>query len=310
MPDVKIPDNVSHPLADVIRERLGCAQSASLAVAFLRRSGLRMVGKPLARFLERGTHAECIFGFDYMFTEPEALTDLMDLSRSHPGLRFFGFLGQAGEEGIYHPKLYIFREDVLTHVIVGSSNLTRGGLRQNLEANVLLSGAPRDPPIVEAEHLYRDVRNDDSLFTPDAEYVVRYGELYKASRSARGTGASRAAIVRLRRELERRQEALPGTVPTQRQLIAEAIRTLRRDAQEFVHLRDIAAWVEDEARRRRLQFKWDTLRNSVRGRLNEHTVGKSGDDLFERQGGVGGRYGRYRLTEKGDLLRMRPTPVE
>jgi len=305
---IDVFDNISQPLAWVIRERFLSAQSASIAVAFVRQSGLHVLEKPLLRFLERGGVAECIFGFDYMFTEPRALAQMSEWARSHSGFRFFAYSTSVADDGgSYHPKLYILREPDLTHVIVGSSNLTRGGLRSNLEANVLISGGRDDGPIVQGETLYRYVRNRETVFAPNPQYLEAYSELYEAYRTARRRVSNEAATVRLRAELERCEASLPGTVPTQKDLVVQGIRQLTTGREEFVSLRNITAWVEAEARRRGMHFKWETLPDSVRGRLNEHTVGKGGEDLFERMGGVSGRFGRYRLTERGERLKMRRT---
>jgi len=305
---VEILNNASRPLASVIRERFASADSASIAVAFLRKSGLRSIEQPFLRLLARGGTVECILGFDYMFTEPDALSQMAEWMKSYDGFRFLAYETSAAEDqGCYHPKLYIIRESGAVHVIVGSSNLTRGGMRTNLEANALISGGPEAAPIVQAERLYEYVRNQERVFVPDADYLDGYSVVYELYRSVRRRAGDAARAARLRMELRRREAALPGTVPTQKDLVVEAIRRLREAPDAFVSLRDIYVWVDREARRRRIQFKWETLQNSVRGRLNEHTVGKGGDDLFERMGGVTGRYGRYRLTDAGDQHRMRRT---
>ena len=305
---IDVLDNVGQPLARLIRERLALAESASMAVAFLRQSGLQMLEKSLMRFLERGGVAECILGFDYMFTEPRALAQLSEWSRSYACFRFLGYSASLADGGgNYHPKLYIMREPGVTHLIVGSSNLTRGGLHTNIEANVLISGDANDGPVVQGEHLYACVRNREGVFIPDSAYLNGYAELYERARVARRQIAGDLGMARLRAELARREISLPGTVPTQKELVVQAIRQLRKDPGDFVSLKDLTRWVEVEARRRGMQFKWDTLSNSVRGRLNEHTVGKGEDDLFERMGGVSGRFGRYRLAERGEHLKMRRT---
>jgi len=196
MVSIDVFDNVSRPLAQLIRQHLAAADSVNIAVAFLRRSGLRLIETPFARLLDRGGTAECIFGFDYVFTEPEALAGLAEWSLSYPNFRFFAFPSSIKEEGGYHPKLYLFRQGEHAHVILGSSNLTRGGLRTNVEANALISGTSADEPILQAERLYGYLRGQDALFTPDAQYMEGYANLYKTWRVARRKdGIDRKSVV-------------------------------------------------------------------------------------------------------------------
>ena len=42
--------------------------------------------------------------------------------------------------GIYHPKLYLLKGDEDATCIIGSSNLTEGGLKKNVEVNAIIEG--------------------------------------------------------------------------------------------------------------------------------------------------------------------------
>jgi HKD family nuclease len=82
-------------------------------------------------FLARGqTHL--IVGIDAI-TDPKALRRLRDAADAHPGFTARVFTRGAG--GLFHPKVARFvRDDGSQVVIVGSANLTSGGLRGNVEA--------------------------------------------------------------------------------------------------------------------------------------------------------------------------------
>jgi phosphatidylserine/phosphatidylglycerophosphate/cardiolipin synthase-like enzyme len=76
-----------------------------------------------------------VFGDDFRLSESEALSILMGLGcqlRLHSSEAYPGF----------HPKIWIIDySDGKRAVVIGSSNLSRGGLMANAEANVVLEGA-------------------------------------------------------------------------------------------------------------------------------------------------------------------------
>jgi HKD family nuclease len=282
--------------------------SVRIATAFVKRSGLGLFREDLERLLDAGGKLEVIFGLDFRITDPQAVEDLMTLARKYESAQYFAFSDDLHDDApTFHPKLYIGEaRDGATLAMLGSSNLTRGGMDLNLEANVLLQGTTSVQPMRGLIDLYERFRRQETVFVPDEEYLARYAQVYQRvrrhGREALRDAATRSTID----ELKSREELLPGTVPTQRGLVVQAIRDLGGGT-AWVHWSDIAEWVEDRARSLGLNYKWDTLRNSVRGRLNEDTVGKAQAGLFERQGGVSGRHGRYRLSKDGLEYRGRPT---
>ncbi|WP_312733837.1 phospholipase D family protein [Brevundimonas sp.] len=76
------------------------------------------------------------FGLAFSQTDPDLVDKLIGL----PGCRVV----KRFPKGTYHPKVYIFRSGEVVEAIVGSANFTRGGLGQNHEASVRLSGTIND----------------------------------------------------------------------------------------------------------------------------------------------------------------------
>ena len=65
--------------------------------------------------------------------------------------------------GTFHPKLYVFRGASRACVIVGSSNVTRGGLYDNYEASMLLTlRRPADDGMLTSVDAYLDLLRDQS----------------------------------------------------------------------------------------------------------------------------------------------------
>lgn len=304
----RLLDNFSGRIGDEVLNYLASSKAVMMAVAFVRSSGVELIERNLLELLERGGKAEMILGLDFSFTEPSALRRFLAIQTVHPNFKTFAFSNpySPGQETVFHPKLYLFeRVDSEWTVLVGSSNLSRGGLMNNVEVGVALDGPATNPVIAAALSFYARVRGRESVFAPTDDYLDAYEEVRSVVEGGRIRKAESKAVQEAVARLRQLEGRLPGTVPTQKELIVQAIKNLRTDRDSWVHWSKIAKFVETRAREMGIEYKWDTLHNSVRGRLNEHTVGKGGEDLFLRKGGVSGRFGLYRLSDAGETCEAR-----
>lgn len=103
------------------------------AVGFVKRSGTKHVAVPLAEF-SRTNSVEIIVGIDHRGTSQEGLQDLLDAVA--PNGRVIVFHNRLVMT--FHPKIYLFKSDVAAEIIIGSGNLTEGGLFTNYEASMRL----------------------------------------------------------------------------------------------------------------------------------------------------------------------------
>jgi HKD family nuclease len=94
-----------------------------------------------AMFANRAKFRNVTFGVAFSQTDPKIVEALVGVANGYIATKFAG--------GTYHPKVYAFRTDSQVEAIVGSANFTHGGLGDNLEAAVLLSGTANDPALVE-----------------------------------------------------------------------------------------------------------------------------------------------------------------
>ncbi|MBM3301707.1 MAG: hypothetical protein FJY85_17375 [Deltaproteobacteria bacterium] len=308
MTHVRLLDNLSGAVGDEILKCMASARQTMMAVAFVKFSGVRLIEESLVSLLDRGGRAEIIFGLDFSLTDPQALHRVMEVKRSHPALTLFAFSDPylPGREPPFHPKLYVFEQtDGDWAAIIGSSNLSQGGLIDNIEVGVTIIGPRTAPPIADVLAFYDRVRRRESLFVPTDDYLEVYRRARSRIQRARRKGGERRVTQEAVSQLRRLEERLPGIVPTQKELVIQAIKSLRTGPDSWVHCTEIARWVETRAREIGIGYKWDTLSNSIRGRLNEHTVGKDGEDLFVRRGGVAGRFGLYRLSDTGETYELR-----
>lgn len=106
---------------------------AYLSVAFARKGPLLKLRAAIQDFRNRGGQIEAIFGTDLRGTTVEALTEAMAqfdrVAVVHSPGRF---------QATFHPKVYVFVGADRARFIVGSNNVTPGGLETNYETAVLI----------------------------------------------------------------------------------------------------------------------------------------------------------------------------
>ena len=132
----------SNRLGEYLDENLssGAWTHFRAAVAFVKRSGTRHVAPALEAFARNG-HVEIIAGIDHRGTSAEGLRDLLDATS--PRGRVVVFHNRL--PFTFHPKVYLFKSPSAADVLVGSGNLTEGGLFTNYEAALRLSVDLNDP---------------------------------------------------------------------------------------------------------------------------------------------------------------------
>ena len=116
-------------LSSIEDELLKCDQF-HISVAFITMSGLTPLLQTLKELEEKGIPGQ-ILTTDYLnFSEPKALYKLAELSN----IEIKMYCTEEAEEG-FHTKGYIFKEEEMYRIIVGSSNITLGALTKNKEWN-------------------------------------------------------------------------------------------------------------------------------------------------------------------------------
>lgn len=115
------------------------------------------------------------FGLNGFATSPDLVDRLIGVKNA--------FIAKA-ENGIFHPKLYLFRTGEVIDAIVGSANFTNGGLDRNHEACLHIRGSSGDAIF---EQLGRELDEyrpvQQSVSEPIAD---SYRRQYDAARKRRG----------------------------------------------------------------------------------------------------------------------------
>ena len=157
------------PLLPYLRECLDRAESADFAVAFVLKSGVELLREHLVDLLRRGGRLRIVTG-DYLdATDPDALTELLDLS-GNLQLRVF----EAGPMS-FHPKSYIFHDQGGGGTaFVGSSNLTRPALHGGVEWNCRVFHAQADQGFAEIVDAFQGLFLHPRTRPVDLDWIDAY----------------------------------------------------------------------------------------------------------------------------------------
>jgi hypothetical protein len=128
--EAQIIDNMSRTMASELATAIVGYQDVRIAVAFMSQSGLDIIHPSINTNLRSGGRIEFLIGLDMNVTEPRALQTIYNLSRENENVTVYCHTPST-QEAIYHPKLYLFRANDNILAIIGSSNLTKSGLRSN-----------------------------------------------------------------------------------------------------------------------------------------------------------------------------------
>lgn len=297
---IQILSNINYPIGNIINQELQNAQSARIAIAFLKYSGIKVIEKSLDQCLKNNGSVEIIAGLDFKTTDPQSMHYLIQLQKSTPNLKFYCYGDKDVNKNsiVFHPKIYLFQGKRETTGIVGSTNLTGGGLMTNFEANVIFK---ENKPLYfsQLEAIYNSVKFTDSVFSPDEEYLAGYSEVYKAFLQNEQNATKDKSVQDVVRQIRKREEFLPGTVPSIKSLIIDVIKNKQQSGVESVPLQEIYEELEKIVVEKNLVYKMDTFRNSIRGELNTHEDNSnhpSNIHLFVRSKD---EKGYYSLTENG-----------
>lgn len=297
---IQILSNINYPIGNIINQELQNAQSARIAIAFLKYSGIKVIEKSLDQCLKNNGSVEIIAGLDFKTTDPQSMHYLIQLQKSMPNLKFYCYGDKDVNKNniVFHPKIYLFQGKRETTGIVGSTNLTGGGLMTNFEANVIFK---ESKPLYfsQLEAIYNSVKFTDSIFSPDEEYLAGYSDVYKAFLQNEENAIKDKGVQEVVRQIRKREEFLPGTVPSLKSLIIDVIKNKQKNSEEFVQLQEIYEGLEKLVAEKNLNYKMDTFRNSIRGELNTHENNSrhpSNINLFVRSTQ---QKGLYSLTDIG-----------
>ena len=174
----------------------------------------------------------------------------------------------------------MFRNAKEVTSIIGSTNLTQGGLMSNFEVNTVFNEVK---PIyyTQLQAIYNSVKFTDSLFVPDDEYLQNYSDVFKAFEKNEEKAKVDHGIKEKIEEMTKKETTLPGTIPSMRTMIITFLKEQQSKGVERVFITDIYSYLDN-----RIQdpifdgrFKLDTFHNSIRGELNHNELEANGNSM-------------------------------
>jgi hypothetical protein len=139
-----------------------------LAVAYARWEGIGLLSGAIDTFLKRGGLLETIFGAGNGVTTPDALYYGLLIDRQYPGQTWSGFIEDQFSNATFHSKYMEFTFAAETTLIIGSANLSGGGLSRNIETGTLISLPAGDAVEGSLQRYWDDMVALAAATTPEA----------------------------------------------------------------------------------------------------------------------------------------------
>ncbi|MBE1555506.1 DEAD/DEAH box helicase family protein [Sporosarcina limicola] len=177
MTDVRL---ITSNLIDTISELTRTADTVYWMTAFAMQSGVRLVLPHLQEAIARGAEVKILVG-DYLFiTQPEALALLVE----HVPQAEIHLYESRGTS--FHPKAYLFRSDAQSHVIVGSSNLSKSALTKGVEWSIHAPSTVDEVLFETAVAEFMKLFLSSNTVRVNSETIARYKEDYLEANQTTG----------------------------------------------------------------------------------------------------------------------------
>jgi len=194
-----ISNNIDENHLTEILLEIDKSDEVTICIAFLKISGLIFLLDKLITLKDRTTF---YVGKDFYITEPKALSKLYNL-----GFKVF----ITNEKGItYHPKIYYLKNKESIVALVGSSNLTSGGLKTNIETSVKLCFDSDSNFDIQFKELFKHFESKSTLINSQeiiSDYEKRY-LIYRDKHNQADKDFIKEELLLLEEEKKREEERL------------------------------------------------------------------------------------------------------
>jgi len=224
-----VVSNSSKPtIIEVLRQELAESVECQIASAFLTRALINILKRPIEEFLARGGKLSLLTSIMNDFNNPD---DLLHIRETHPDLQLKVFYpcDSMGEPGFnrapppFHLKCFLFtKQDARNSLIIGSSNMTAGGLLNNEEWNFFSNSEVNLPFDINDERSVFQVAQqnyqsywENSSIEPGDEFIAFYRQRFE-----------RQSKIRLEMQQAKAEEEKPSLTsrpkprPSQREALA------------------------------------------------------------------------------------------
>ena len=206
-------------MLDVLKPFLAKANEINLGVAFVRYSGLSLIEDDIKKCLAHNGKVEFVLGLDFRTTEPKALRTILEMAKTGLNVKLFCFSDPSSDDTpVYHPKIYLVKQEDRCVISVGSSNLTFGGLKNNVEVNAIIEANTSEEIVSDLYGIYNRLKFQEYRFEPDFEYIDKYEEAYEIVRRKNVEALREKNTKSKIKELKEREKTLPRLKPARAEL--------------------------------------------------------------------------------------------
>lgn len=207
---------------------LRTAESICIATAFARESGWRIVRDAI---LDGAAHVRIVTGLYCCHTQPELLEEWQTITgrvkRPHFEARLHLHETDLNQELVFHPKVFIVsRPDRTCFAIVGSGNLTAGGLQTNVECALYTSEVAQ---VADLREWFEDAYERSTPLSP--QIIDDYRLTYEAAKLPNRKIQSMQLVAEKKLRKAAQNSKRVDTLPDSQTLLLPLLQLLADDAE-------------------------------------------------------------------------------
>ena len=208
--EICFTDNIEHTLLDILNKELSNSLHTKISVAFAKLSGYNLLKDLLNDNLQSGKSVEIVLGLDYKITDPQILRELFSLSGRNLPIDYCCFSeAKISDLPFFHPKLYMLNKEDAIISAIGSSNLTKGGLKSNIEVNTIIYSNPLEEVTSDLIDVFNRIKYRGLRFIPDEAYIDAYERVYETAKKEQRKKVRSVGITNEIKKLKEQEMELP-----------------------------------------------------------------------------------------------------
>lgn len=192
---------------NALEDDLRTAKSIKIIVSFIRESGVKAISNAIHQAAMSGAEIKILTGTYLNITEPSALYMLKELLPDGTKLHIY----DKPEES-FHPKGYLIKNDEVSKIYIGSSNISRSGLQSGLEWNYMLEDTIDGKAVNDFEAGFDRIYDHESNEATDV-FLRDYAQHWHMQIK------DRAKVIRPYRFRDDREEGFTGNVKIEPELL-------------------------------------------------------------------------------------------
>jgi len=211
---IEIADNSSRKLLPILTKAINGSTHSRFAVAFVSKGGLDLIRSAIETCLSNGGDVEFLIGLDMTVSEPEAVWEIYRICGKSRSVAMYCY-ANLERSTVYHPKLYLMNSEEEATAVAGSSNLTQGGLKKNVEINTVIHASTREEIVSDIFDAYNKLKFHPQRVEPDEEFLFLYEQFCRTQNSISRKVDTRS----IKREFDRKMATLRHPIPTTKDLL-------------------------------------------------------------------------------------------